>query len=145
MNKRLKSLVIVLALILIAYPFKSTVIPAWRLRVVNEKGEPYIGKKVRQAWKHYSLELDTAENMEDRWTDHNGYVAFPERTIRANLLWRTIVPLWSTVMMLAHGSTGISADVAASGPQGYESVKYVPNKPLPEQLVLPSENKDKED
>jgi hypothetical protein len=48
-----------------------------------------------------------------------------------------VVPVIKTVMILAHGSTGISATVFTSGPQGYKSVEYVPGKPLPEQMVLP--------
>jgi hypothetical protein len=42
-------------------------------------------------------------------------------------------------MKLAHGGFGVHAYVHASGPQGYAEVNYVPGKPPPEQLVLPSE------
>src|SRR5882672_1607716 len=107
-------------------PYKTTVVPAWRLRVVDENGHPYAGKQVRQTWKHYSLELDAGDNLEDRWTDENGYVAFPERTIRASFLGRVILTTFNTGMTLAHGSIGIHADVAATGPQGYKRLEYDP-------------------
>lgn len=120
------------------YPFETTVVPGWRLRVVDENGKPYVGKQVRQAWKHYTLDREPGTNMEDQFTDGDGQVTFPERIIRANLFSRVMLTTYSALMTFAHGSYGIHADVAASGPQGYKSVAYVPGKPLPEQIVLPS-------
>jgi hypothetical protein len=130
--------VAVLLLIGITYPFESKVVPAWRIQVIDEAGKPYAGMEVSQAWKHYSLELEGGENMETRWTDASGYVEFPERTLRLSLLSRAFRMAFTRAAKLLHGSTGISADIAATGPQGYKSVEYVPGKPLPEQLVLPS-------
>lgn len=125
-----------------AYPVESTVVPAWKIRVVDEAGRPYAGMSVSQAWKHYSLELEGGENMESRWTDGDGYVEFPERTLRMSLLSRAFRLAFTKVKTLFHGSTGISADVAATGPQGYKSVEYVPSKSPPEQLVLPRKDED---
>jgi hypothetical protein len=110
--------------------------------VVDEAGNPYVEHRVEQAWKHYSLELGAGSNGEVRWTDRNGYVSFPERTLRANLLWRVAIPIFSSVMTLAHGSTGVSSTVFTTGPQGYGSAKYVSGKPPPEQLVLPRETEE---
>ena len=135
---------IVLLVIIVVYPFETTVVPAWGFRVVDEEGKPYVGKQVRQLWKHYSLEFESGQNGEFQVTDSEGFVSFPERTIRASLLWRMIVPAIKTVLTLAHGSTGIDAYVSTSGPQGYKSVEYVPGKPLPERIVLPRKDKEPE-
>jgi hypothetical protein len=122
----------------LAYPFKSTVVPTWKIQVVDQQGRPYTNLRVRQAWKHYSLELEVGENIDDRWTDRDGYVEFPERTIKLSLLSRTFRMILTSVRTLFHGSTGISADIAATGPLGYKSVEYIPSKP-PEKLVLPTQ------
>jgi hypothetical protein len=134
-------IITVLAAVGMLWPFESTVVPAWKIRVVDETGKPYTGMAVSQAWKHYSLELDDSENMESRWTDGSGYVEFPARTIKLSLLSRAFRIALTKVKTLFHGSTGISADVAATGPQGYKAVKYTQGKPPPEQLVLPSKDK----
>jgi hypothetical protein len=128
----------IIALVML-YPFKTTVVPAWRLRVVDEKDSPYGGKQVRQAWKHYSIEINGTDNLDDRWTDTDGYVTFPERSIRASILRRIVFTSFSAVMTLAHGSMGIHARVAATGPKGYTSVEYIQGTPPPKRLVLPSE------
>jgi hypothetical protein len=134
--------IVFLAVIGSAIPRESAVVPAWKIRVVDEAGKPYVGLQVRQAWKHYSLELEGGRNMEDRWTDASGYVEFPARTLRLSLLSRAYRLVFTSGLKLLHGSTGIQADVAATGPQGYESVRYVPGKLPPERLVLPRKDED---
>jgi hypothetical protein len=125
------------------FPREITVVPAWRLRVVNERGTPLKDVFVRQSWKHYSYELDAGENLEDAWTDENGYITFPERTIKVSLIKQAIAPLIVDRMLQEHASFGASAAIMAWGDKGGEgdasSVEYEPGKPLPEQLVLPSE------
>lgn len=143
-SRRVVVVLIIAALVVLGlvYPFKSTVVPAWRIRVVDEAGRPYAGMEVSQAWKHYSLELEGGENMETRSTDASGYVEFPERTLRLSLLSRTLRTTFTRAAKLLHGSTGIHARVVATGPQDIKSVEYVPGKPPPEQLVLPSKDKE---
>lgn len=122
--------------VMLLIPFETPIVPAWRLKVIDEDGNPYINMKVRQAWKDYTLDPGAGEHIEDRWTDENGYVFFPERTIYSSLLSRLFLPVYSNAMRLAHGGFGIHADVAATGPQGYQSLQYDPNKPLPQELLL---------
>lgn len=129
-NRRARrvSIILIIAVLVVvglAYPFDSTVVPAWRIRVVDEAGRPYAGMEVSQAWKHYSLELEGGSNMETRSTDVSGYVEFPERTLKLSLLSRSLRMAFTRAAKLLHGSTGISADVSATGPQGSKSVEYV--------------------
>jgi hypothetical protein len=93
-------------------PFPTTVVPEWRLRLVDEQGKPRAGVQVTQVWKHYSLEWGgCCDNEEERWTDGNGFVVFPRRTIWAGLLRRIVFPIWARVLTLAHGGSGIHAYV----------------------------------
>ena len=125
--------------VVLLYPTKTVIVPAWKLRVVDESGKPYTEQFVRQSWKHYSFELDAGEDMEDQWTDADGYVAFPERVIRANLVQRMLNPLTNKMSLGEHASYGASAAVTTWNSEGSESVsvEYDPNKPLPKEIVLP--------
>jgi hypothetical protein len=124
-------------IILFLVPYPTTVVPEWRVRVVDEVGRPYAEMEVSQGWKNYSLELEDGENMETGRTDGDGYVTFPKRTFWAGLLSRGFRRAFTTAMSIAHGGGGIHADIATTGPQGYKSVEYMPDKPPPPELVLP--------
>ena len=137
-----KVALVVLILILLAglYPYNSTVVPAWKLRIVDERGKPYVNLPATQAWKNYSLEINAGQNLDTRSTNLDGYVEFPKREIRASVLKRAILTSLTALMTLTHGGFGVRAYVHASGPQGYGEVNYEPGKSVPAQLVLPSEN-----
>jgi hypothetical protein len=121
----------------VLYPFETTTVPAWTLRITDEDGVPYGALRVVEYWKHYSLELDGGENGEERWTDQNGVVQFPPRKIRAGLLSRMFRTAITSLSRLMHGSVGIHAYIIATGPQGVTSIHYETDKPLPDKLVLP--------
>ena len=125
--------VVVFFLALSLLPFPTTVVPEWQLRVTDKEGKPVAGVRARQFWKHYSLAWQgCCPEMEDRWTDANGYVVFPKRTIWAGVLRRIVFPVWAKAQTLAHGSTGIRAYVMIS--DEYETNNYQPGKPLPNEV-----------
>jgi hypothetical protein len=118
------------------YPFESTVVPAWRLRVVDEQGRACPDMQVNQGWKHYSLDLEAGTDGEYKFTDGNGYVEFPERTIQASLARRIVAPLIAHALTIAHGSTGISGYVFASGMKEGPWLNYKPGKALPDKILV---------
>ena len=123
-------------------PFETTVVPKWKVRVVDETGAPYASMRVRQSWKHYTLETEAGENSDTRWTDMEGYVEFPERIVNASILSRVVRSAFAGLgKLLAHGGLGIRAYIDTSGPQGYSAIDYTPGNPLPNRLVLPREPK----
>src|SRR2546422_8232729 len=95
------------------YPSRSTVCPAWTIRIVDTAGNPLRGAFVRQVWKDYSVE--SASHEQDAHTDENGYVSFPERTVRSSWLARTFGVVSHTVSLGVHASYGPSAQVHAYG------------------------------
>lgn len=121
------------------YPFKTTSVPAWTLRVVDENEKPYAGLTVRQSWKNYTLDHEAGEHIEDAVTDDNGYVTFPERTLSFSLLGRIIRTLFAAAMTIAHGGFGTRADVFVGRENFFRSVRYEPGKPLPDKLIIPAE------
>lgn len=70
--------------VLLFYPFDTTVVPEWKLRVVDQTGQRLRGNRVRESWCHYTLE--TQDHEEELFTDADGYVQFPRRAIRTNLI-----------------------------------------------------------
>lgn len=141
MRKWLVSMALVCALIVVgSIPYETIVIPPWTLRVIDDTGTPYSHKQVRQTWKDYTLEADAADNLEDRWTDAEGYVSFPQRSLRASLIKRGARTFFNVIKLGAHGSVGINGSIAATGPQGYKRLEYDSKSPLPHFLILPSAN-----
>jgi hypothetical protein len=124
---------IVFLLVASLIPFPTTVVPEWKIRLVDRTGKPVAGAKVRQSWLHYSLE--SRGHAEDRLTDENGYVVFPERKIWANAVYRVVSTLMAALSLLFHGSMGIDAWVLVISPYG-NLRHYVPGKPLPEVIVV---------
>src|SRR3989442_6403937 len=82
------------------YPSRSTVCPAWTIRIVDTAGNPLSGAFVRQVWKDYSVE--SASHEQDVHTDENGYVRFSERTVKSSLLARTIRVLSNNLSLGVH-------------------------------------------
>src|SRR4028119_817613 len=99
--------------LVLLYPVKSTVCPAWTIQVVDEGGNPLRDAFVRQHWQDYSVESDGHE--QDAQTDENGYVSFPERTIRASYLSRTLGVVLNGLSLGIHASYGPSAYILAYG------------------------------
>jgi hypothetical protein len=73
------------------YPFKTTVVPDWKVRIVDEAGNPMRSFRVREVWQHYTIE--STSHQEDLITDGDGYVTFPKRTVRGSLLVRIGRPM----------------------------------------------------
>lgn len=42
--------------LILLLPYKTTVVPEWKIRVIDETGRPFAGAIVRQVWDHYSCE-----------------------------------------------------------------------------------------
>jgi hypothetical protein len=77
---------LLLVLLLLFYPFQTTIVPEWSLKVVDEEGAPVRAVNVTEHWQHFLLEASSHEEM--RRVQDNGAVSFPERTIRASLVRR---------------------------------------------------------
>jgi len=78
--------------------------------------------------------IDGWLGSEDRFTDMNGYVEFPERTVRASLLRRVVVPVIAHILVIAHGSVGADGSVSATGIKDVAWLSYKPGKPLPDRM-----------
>jgi hypothetical protein len=131
-------LFVIVGLILL-FPYKTTLVPAWQVQVVDEHGKPYPKKLVRQYCDDYSLGISPCNELDaDQETDANGYVVFPERTIRASIISRAVRKGFYGVMTIAHGSYGKRVELTTTGPKDYKTLEYIPGKPLPTKFVLES-------
>ncbi len=93
---------------------------------------------MRQVWKDYSVESTSHE--QDAYTDEDGFVSFPERTVTSSWLARTFGVISNTVSLGVHASYGPSAHVLAyghtvGGKRLEGSAYYHAGEPLPEKLV----------
>lgn len=116
------------------FPLETEIVPAWRLRVVDENGRAVAGQEARQSWIDHALDT-TGWHEQARTTDADGYVTFPRRTVRASLLRRVAMPV---INLLTHGGVGVAASVRVYNNTGdAASVAYKHGATLPESIVLP--------
>src|SRR5687767_8934273 len=116
--KALGSASLVLLLILL-YPFKTTTVPEWNLRVRDDSGAAVRGIKVTEHWQHYLLEANGHEDP--RITNEEGRVGFPARSIRASLLSRLLARI---------GKVGSKGDSGHTDPYGSVVVRGSKNHAL---------------
>jgi len=128
---------IILAMIvtLLLYPLESTVVPQWRVRVLDQAGSSVRGVSLRESWSEYSVE--SHDHTEDLSTDADGYVTFPRRTVKANLLVR--IARKAFIAIVPHQGEGHpAAYILVFG--DYRAVSdephYVPGRPLASQIVV---------
>jgi hypothetical protein len=133
-NKQLMGCLLIACLgVLLAYPFQSTVVPEWKIRIVDETGKPVPNVVVREQWRDHSVEFHG--HNEERITDSEGYVFFPRRTVRAPLMFRVVGSTLATLNV--HGESGPKASTLVLG--SYLTSRdsdYSPDKPLPEVIVV---------
>ena len=103
------TIALITLVVLILYPFQTTVVPEQRALFVTNDRHPIKGALIRQSWRNYSLEREGHE--EDLPTDSHGRVTFPKRTIRAPLIWRALGPLADIAGQGVHASFGVHTDM----------------------------------
>lgn len=132
-GKVLILLLAVLALIAL-YPWKTTIVPEWQVRIVDEEGIPLRNTGVREVWQHSSVEARSHE--EDRVTDNEGYVTFPQRTIRSPLAIRILRPTINAIN--PHYSSGPHAYLIVLAPDydTWSNQFALPGRPLPKEVVV---------
>jgi hypothetical protein len=116
---------------LVIYPFESTVVPQWKMRVIDESGNAVRGVGVKEGWRHYSVE--TRRHEESLITDNEGYVTFPRRKVRAGLLVRAVGRMITALN--PHGRSGPHAFADVMGSYS-GTADYSPGKPLPTTLIV---------
>ena len=82
--------VLALAVVLVTflYPFETTTVPQWNLRIVDDAGAPVREINVTEHWQNYLLENSGHE--EAQTTNQDGLVSFGARTIRASIARRLL-------------------------------------------------------
>ncbi|MDQ3322164.1 MAG: hypothetical protein M3525_07010 [Acidobacteriota bacterium] len=78
------SIIVAIAVILLS-PYKTTIVPEWKIRAVDKQGEPIPRARFRQSWDNYSYDISGMDFSEG---DDNGYVVLPERAFYAPLIYR---------------------------------------------------------
>lgn len=132
MKKKILIVVLCILVGLAIYPFESTVVPAWRVKVIDPNGAPCENMPVTEMWGHYSLFLLGNNQSEDLVTNRDGIVEFPERRVRAIGIRRLVMPLVTKLLTIAHGSTGVSGAVSTSGLKDVAWLSYKGDLPLPD-------------
>ncbi|MFL6283455.1 MAG: hypothetical protein ACJ74Q_09980 [Pyrinomonadaceae bacterium] len=115
------------------------IVPAWRIQIVDEAGNPVKGAFVRQVWQDYDVEREGHE--QDAGSNNDGYVSFPKRIIRTSPEERAKGRARNIQRLGVHASFGVHAYVLVWGEivgcQRLEGdADYKEGKPLPSQLKM---------
>ena len=77
-----------LALVILLYPEKLTVVPPYHVKLVDQFGAPMGNTPVSELWQQTSAQR--TESLEQVMTDAQGEVSLPERTLRSTLAERIL-------------------------------------------------------
>jgi hypothetical protein len=129
--------VLLIVLLVLIYPFKTVVVPAWRLLVVDEAQRPVTGINVTEHWQHYLLEDEGHEILQR--SDEFGEVTFPERSIRASLLRRTYRVLTKIVREGFRGRRDCYGSIVVWGSKDHATTTavYIPETVPQKSIVVP--------
>ena len=87
--------------VFIVYPWKRVVVvPALRVRILDEAGNPAPNAVVQEKWEY--LSIGSRRHRELARADENGYASFPERTERISLL-RLVPSVAREIIHVPHG------------------------------------------
>ncbi|WP_158751485.1 hypothetical protein [Acidobacterium sp. S8] len=78
----------ILVLVILLYPEKLTVVPAYHVKLVDQFGKPMADTAVSELWQQASAER--SEHLEQIMTDAQGETDLPQRTLRAPLAERLL-------------------------------------------------------
>jgi hypothetical protein len=95
-----------LLLVLLFFPFNVTVAPKWKVRVVDQYGNPIQGAYVQEFARNWTLDFQHKEAV---CSDKDGIAQFPKRSVRASYVTRI---LETASRIRPHGSYGHDVDVA---------------------------------
>jgi hypothetical protein len=127
-------LIIIITALVLFIPYKTTIVPEWKIRAIDKQGKPIPHAWFRQFWDNYSYEIHGIEFFEG---DDNGYVVLPERSFYAPLIYRIPRSALAYLMLFAHGSVGNGASLNAGTDKcSSELLNYKQIKSLPNEIVI---------
>ena len=130
---RSKIIVIFIGLLLLI-PYKTIIVPEWKLRAIDENGNPVPHARFRQGWDNYSYDIHGMQFLEG---DENGFIVLPERAFYAPLIYRIPRSAIAYLLILAHGSVGNDASLnALSEKCSSKHLSYEEILMLPEVIVI---------
>jgi hypothetical protein len=124
----------VLVAALLFLPWNSTVAPRIRIQVLDETGSPAAGVRVEQEWEYFAIGSD--RHREISKTDAEGYVAFPQRSVKISAVRKM---LSFVISLRPHGpEMGPVASMWAYGPEPrvWDVVICGIHNPVPQQMRL---------
>ena len=113
---------------------KYVIVPAWKIQLVDEAGNPLKTAVARQIWQDYDVEDHSHE--QDLRPDKNGYVNFPERSIRTSPKTKAIGRAKNLKRLGVHASIGPHAYILAWSDKLEGDITYAEGEPLPTKLVM---------
>lgn len=124
--------------LLLLYPFQTTIVPEWSLKVVDEEGGAVGDINVTEHWQHFLLEAAAQEEL--KRAGDNGSVKFPARTIRASLIRRGLATISRIKSAGWRARRSPAASIVVWGNEGYATTVavYDPSQLPQSHVIVPS-------
>jgi len=135
-RKSLSAVFALLAAGLLFVPWNTTVAPAVRAQVFDERGKPAAGIRVEQEWEYLAIGSEPQRAISTTGSD--GYAAFPKRSVRISLARKAISFVRSLAPLMCGYGFGPSGSISAYGPdpRAWDIVVCDANNPAPRPLKL---------
>ena len=130
---RFITIALIVGILVLLTPWRIQIVPAWKLRVIDENGKPISALTVSQTWVDPNCRFFWLE--EDYRTDGNGLVNFPERYTWQNIFLRVAAPIWNRLYSPTLPDN-YDATAFGWGDYAYGQVYYRRGQLLPETLVM---------
>jgi hypothetical protein len=82
------SLLSILVLVVLLYPEKLTIVPAYHVKLVDQSGQPLPNTFVSELWQQTAAQR--IENLQQIMTNAEGEADLPQRTVRSTLMERML-------------------------------------------------------
>jgi hypothetical protein len=130
-KKTLIGRLMIVGLLALLVPWKTQIVPPWKVRVIDQSGIPIPGLAVSQNWIDPNFHGSWLE--EDSRTDKNGFVSFPERRVWRNTLLMSGSSIWNRILF---DQKKYDAMAFGWGDYSRGEVYYRSGQILPETLVM---------
>lgn len=140
-----KVIILLILLVILSFiPFPTVLSPEWKIRVVNEKNQPFVNVELKLTCNDYDTRTELCSERQK--TDENGYVVFPKKLFWESLMFRTISRVGGFLLdIISAGHYSYGKKVYVSQIDTGKSLDYSPLEPIPDTIVVNTDEATSED
>lgn len=137
-------LTLVIFIILSFIPFPTVLSPEWKIRVINEKNQPFVNVELKLICSDYDTNINLCSERQK--TDENGYATFSKKTFWGSFMFRIITSVGSFIFhIVSAGHSSYGLEVYVFQIDTGKSLEYSLWKSLPDTIIINTSEATSED